>query len=114
MISAPISARIMVANGPAMECEKSTTRIPSNAFGACEGRGVCAGNSDSSWSNIFIFPGLIAPRYRPSVILGLLDEGASALVDRPQRFGPAEHADLLQKIPFALRCRRRFGLQNVH
>ena len=29
-----MSARIMVASGPAMKCEKSTTRMPSSAWGA--------------------------------------------------------------------------------
>ncbi len=50
--SAPMSASIIVASGPAMKCVKSTTLIPSKAFGASAERGVCAGNSLSRLFNI--------------------------------------------------------------
>src|SRR5689334_15433924 len=48
-----MSARIMVANGPAMKCEKSTTLIPASALGASDFRGVCSGKSASIRSSIF-------------------------------------------------------------
>src|SRR6059058_3200276 len=52
MTSAPMSPRIMVANGPARKWLKSMTRMPSSAFGASAGRGVCTGKSDSRRSNM--------------------------------------------------------------
>ncbi len=52
--SAPISARIIVANGPAMKCVKSTTLRPCRARSAPLGRGWYSGKSDSSWVGMML------------------------------------------------------------
>src|SRR3954470_3103115 len=44
MTSAPRSARIIVAYGPAMKCEKSTTRTSRSGVSAAWGRGVKGGS----------------------------------------------------------------------
>src|SRR5262249_52486649 len=120
MTSAPISAKIIVANGPAMKWEKSTTRIPSRAFGASDGRGACSGNSASMLSSMLhpfvrkVVSAIEAARRRASISLGLLEHRASVLVDGAKRLGPAQDADILEKIPLALRGLRLLHLQNVH
>src|SRR5581483_8032779 len=118
MTSAPISARIIVANGPAMKWEKSTTRIPSSAFGAFDGRGACSGKSASMLSSMVhpLFarqpsgempqPASIAPR--------LLHNRASALIDRTKSLGSAQDTNILEKIPLAFRAFGILHLQNVH
>src|SRR5262249_31794103 len=87
--SAPMSARIIVANGPAIKCEKSTTLIPSRARGACEGRGVCSGNSVSSWSSIF------AAIVCPSAVLLKVEHERTGLRSRT-----ADHDGLVRGLVF--------------